>query len=222
MENSLRLYRSKRQEPEFLRIQQRQRTVSSLTIPFWKKGDLAFSAQRIITSEHCKVHTRPKHSFPTYLTMLPLNIPIVIFSLFFGSTAHLSHGSRAMAMQVNTDVSQPFSWAGSSGDLKINLWLVHDRDSVYARGSYTVAPSKRVGCGGETLADKGLVTMRAKGSFTSFSGKLLFDSGWTPPFRASRTSSTTMSGSISSVDRGPCRLTLHRVIPPVRRGPPRP
>jgi hypothetical protein len=151
--------------------------------------------------------------------MLLLNLAIVTFTLFFGSST--PRENHAFVVQVNTDTSQPYSWAGSSGDLSINLWLVQDRDSVYARGSYHVAPSKNVGCGGETLADKGLVTMRAKGNFNSFSGKLLFDSGWTPPFSARRTGPTTMSGSIRSVDRGPCRVMLHRVIP-ARRGPAKP
>lgn len=151
--------------------------------------------------------------------MLPLNIAIVSFTLFFAAAT--SPATHAFPVQLGTDIQQPYSWSGSTGDLTVNLWLVADRDSVYARGSYTVAASKKVGCGGETLPPKGLVTMRAKGSFAAFTGKLLFDSGWTPPFTARKTSATTMTGSIRSVDRGPCRMALHRVTP-VRRGPPRP
>jgi hypothetical protein len=147
--------------------------------------------------------------------MYGLKLAVATIALLLGGS--ISQPAHTFAVQVNTDASQPFSWAGSSGDLNINLWLVRDRDSVYARGSYTVAPTKKIACGGETLAEKGLVTMRAKGNFEAFAGKLLFDSGWTPPFSARKTSATTMAGSIRSVDRAPCRIALHKVIPVPRR-----
>lgn len=149
--------------------------------------------------------------------MNALDLAIVTSTLLFSSP---NRAPDAFATAVPKDSQQFYVWSGSTGDLTVKLWLVQNGDSVYARGSYQVAATKKVGCGGETLPDKGLVTMRAGGSLSHFAGKLLFDSGWTPPFRASRTSPTSMSGRISSVDRGPCRLTLHR-IPTTRRGPPR-
>jgi hypothetical protein len=151
--------------------------------------------------------------------MYGLKLTIAALALLLGGS--IAQPRDNFAAQVNTDTSQPFSWSGSTGDLSVNLWLVRDQDSVYARGTYTVAPRKRVGCGGETLPANGRVTMRAKGNFEAFTGKLLFDSGWTPPFSARKTSATTMSGSIRSVDRGPCRIALHKVIPPpIRRRAP--
>ncbi len=144
-----------------------------------------------------------------------LNLAIVTFTLLFGP-AH----PQSFSPVTQQDVQQPFAWSGSARDLTIELWLIQNGDSVFARGAYHVASTKKVGCGGETLPAKGLVTMRAKGSFASFAGRLLFDSGWTPPFRAARTGPTSMNGSISSVDRGPCKMTLHRVTTNLR-GPPR-
>jgi hypothetical protein len=147
--------------------------------------------------------------------MYALKIAVVSLTLFLASRSQQT--SSAFAVQGH-DIQQPYSWGGSSGDLSVNLWLVRDRDSVYARGTYEVAPTKKVGCGGESLPAKGRVTMRAKGNFEAFTGKLLFDTGWTPPFSAKKTSATTMAGSIRSVDRGPCKLPLHRVAP-VWHGP---
>ncbi len=147
--------------------------------------------------------------------MFVLKIAVAAIGFFFGSAAPQS--AHAFTAQQH-DIQQPFSWGGSSEDLTVNLWLVRDRDSVFARGTYEVAPTKRVGCGGESLFPKGRVTMRAKGNFEAFTGKLLFDTGWTPPFSAKKTSETTMAGSIRSVDRGPCKLALHRVAP-VWHGP---
>jgi hypothetical protein len=145
-----------------------------------------------------------------------LNIAIVTLTFFFGSTP--PRQNNAFAVQA-PDVQQPYSWGGASGDLSVNLWLVRDRDSVYARGTYDVASTKKVGCGGQSLFPKGRVTMRAKGNFEAFTGKLLFDTGWTPPFSAKKTSATTMTGTIRSINHAAsCKLPLHRVAP-VWKGP---
>jgi hypothetical protein len=85
-------------------------------------------------------------------------------------------------------------------------------DSVYARGTYRVGPKKRVGCGGETLSSRGYMTMRAKGSLASFRGKLLFDSGWTPPVVGKKLPSGAVQLNIRSVDKGPCVLTVEKWV----------
>jgi hypothetical protein len=115
--------------------------------------------------------------------MTLFNLAILTLTVFFNSSP--APRNYAFAYQAH-DVQQPYSWGGSSGDLSVNLWLVRDRDSVYARGTYEVAPTKKVGCGGESLPAKGRVTMRAKGNFEAFTGRLLFDTGWTPPFSAKK------------------------------------
>lgn len=100
------------------------------------------------------------------------------------------------------------TWTGKTGDLTVIMSFEQGADSVFARGSYEVAPGKRVGCGGETLAPKGLFTMRAKGTTRSFRGRFLFDAGWSPPVNGTRSSSESLKISIHSVDRGVCPLIL--------------
>jgi hypothetical protein len=52
--------------------------------------------------------------------------------------------------------------------------------------------------------------MRAKGSLASFRGKLLFDSGWTPPVSAKQDAKGAVKVSIHSVDKGSCVMTLEK------------
>src|SRR5665647_2069275 len=104
-----------------------------------------------------------------------LKIAITVFTLAFGASS-----ARSVPSFTPVAATAPPSnaWKGSSGDLSVELMFEQAADSIYARGTYRVAPTKRVGCGGETLFDSGHFTMRAYGTERSFRGKLLFDSGW--------------------------------------------
>lgn len=137
-----------------------------------------------------------------------LKIAITFFALASG---HSNHPSAPSFTPVATIAAPSNAWKGSSEDLSVELLFEQATDSIYARGSYTVAPTKRIGCGGETLYASGRFTMRAAGTERAFQGKLLFDNGWTPPVTATRTSPNTIKVRIRSVDRGACVLTLHRV-----------
>jgi hypothetical protein len=137
-----------------------------------------------------------------------LKLTIVTTALAFGASSS-PMANRFISTQPKPVVSN--AWKGSSEDLSVDLRFEQAGDSLYARGVYNVAPRKRVGCGGETLYSTGRFTMRAYGTTKSFRGKLLFDTGWTPPVTATRTNPTTIRVKIRSVDKGTCLLTLHRV-----------
>ncbi len=147
--------------------------------------------------------------------MMLLKIAIAVTTLAFASQgpSPVITGTHPVARpaRASAHAKPSNAWKGSSEDLSVELLFEQGVDSIYARGTYTVAPTKRVGCGGETLYESGRFTMRAAGTERSFRGKLLFDSGWTPPVTASRTSANTIKVRIRSVDRGACVLTLHRV-----------
>ena len=136
-----------------------------------------------------------------------LKIAVAVFTLALGTfrapdSQQLGFGQTAPP--------RPTSWRGATGDLSVNLKFEQSRDSIYGRGTYKTGPKKRIGCGGETLPESGNFTMRAKGNLSSFRGKLLFDSGWTPPVSAKQKSSGAIKVSIGSIDKGPCIMTLEK------------
>lgn len=135
---------------------------------------------------------------------------ILIFAAM-GLSLALGAPFRASILEpgfARTAASKPVSWRGSTGDLFVNVRFEQARDSIYGRGTYKVGPRKRVGCGGETLSRSGSFAIRAEGNLAAFQGKLLFDSGWTPPFSARQTTRGAIRVSIASVDRGACIMTL--------------
>lgn len=145
--------------------------------------------------------------------LLKIAIAVTTLSLVSQGPSPAITGTHPVvrAPHSSTSAKPSNAWKGSSGDLSVELLFEQGVDSIYARGTYTVAPTKRVGCGGETLYASGHFTMRAAGTERSFRGRLLFDTGWTPPVTASRTSANTIKAKIHSVDRGVCVLNLHRV-----------
>lgn len=138
--------------------------------------------------------------------MLFLKIAVTILSL----TSLTTHTTQFRQMGFGQGAPKPTSWRGSTGDLSVDIHFEQFRDSIYARGTYKVGPKKRVGCGGETLYPSGHLTMRAKGTLASFSGKFLFDSGWTPPVSAKQDAKGAVKVSIRSVDKGPCVMILEK------------
>lgn len=90
------------------------------------------------------------------------------------------------------------------------LELQWSQDSVRGIGTYAVVAST-LGCGGSTLSGTGTVTFTAaRTAQTSISGFMEFDNGWTPPYRGTLMDSSRIEGAFSSIDAGPCPLTLYR------------
>lgn len=119
------------------------------------------------------------------------------------------HATVPANLSTGVPAVKTFNWAGRSGDLSVILTFEQGNDSIYARGAYEVAATKRVGCGGAALPSSGLFTMRARGTRRSFKGRFLFDSGWSPSVSAARTASGDIKVSIRSVNRGACPMILH-------------
>src|ERR1019366_5657979 len=98
-----------------------------------------------------------------------LKIAMAVFSLALGN----SHSPSLAFNVVSQNHPVASSWVGSAGGLTLDISFEQGVDSIYARGTYKVATSKHVGCGGESLASNGFVTMRAHGTRNSFQGHLL-------------------------------------------------
>ena len=130
--------------------------------------------------------------------------------LAVASMAFINSGTLAAGFSRTLANAPRENWGGKSGDLSVVLTFEQGSDSLFARGAYQVANTKKVGCGGETLAPSGFFTMRAKGTRQSFRGRFLFDAGWTPPVSGSRMTNGNIKVSIRSVDRGVCSLILRR------------
>ncbi|HUQ48416.1 MAG TPA: hypothetical protein VM053_09260 [Gemmatimonadaceae bacterium] len=138
-----------------------------------------------------------------------LNIAVTVLTLAFGASG--PEAFQRPAAGRSAPLRAP-SWRGATGDLSVDLMFEQFRDSIYARGTYKTEGKKRIGCGGQTLARNGNLTMRAKGNIASFRGKFLFDSGWMPPVSAKQTSTGTVKVNIGAVDKPRCVLTLEKWI----------
>lgn len=136
-----------------------------------------------------------------------LKIAVTALSLAFGTSGVPAFQQPGRGQAA---APRPIFWRGTTGDLFVDLRFEQFRDSIYGRGTYITGAKKRIGCGGETLAQKGNFTMRAKGTLASFRGKFLFDSGWMPPVSAKQTPSGAVRVSIGSIDKRPCVMTLEK------------
>lgn len=138
---------------------------------------------------------------------------VVVTSTFF-------HAARPAAYTQAPVSTRAPNWGGKSNGLSVILTFEQGADSIYGRGAYEVTGTNRIGCGGESLPQKGLFTMRAKGTKKSFKGRFLFDTGWSPPVTAVRNGNGDIKVSIRSVDKGVCPLTLRPTTaanPAIRR-----
>lgn len=105
-------------------------------------------------------------------------------------------------------------WSTHGLTIGLVLDLEWSRDSVRGTGNYTVITST-LGCGGATLTGSGTVTLAAaRTSETSISGAMVFDNGWTPPYHGTLVDSSRIDGAFSSIDAGPCPLTLYHGLVP--------
>ena len=105
-------------------------------------------------------------------------------------------------------------WSTHVFGVGLVLNLQWSSDSVRGTGTYTVIAST-LGCGGATLSGTGTVTLAAaRTAQTSISGVMKFDNGWTPPYGGTLMDSSRIEGAFSSIDAGPCPLTLYHGLVP--------
>jgi hypothetical protein len=100
------------------------------------------------------------------------------------------------------------TWTASSHGVDLTLTLAWSADSVLGSGTYTSSDSNSLGCGGGTLRGTGAVKLVAHRAHDQFQGVMSFDNGWVPPYAAVLVDASTLGGAFSSVDAGPCPLTL--------------
>jgi hypothetical protein len=103
------------------------------------------------------------------------------------------------------------TWTASSHGVDLTLTLAWSTDSVSGTGTYTASASNSLGCGGGTLRGTGAVRLNAHRAHDQFQGLMTFDNGWVPPYAAVIVDASTLGGAFSSIDAGPCPLSLtHR------------
>jgi hypothetical protein len=102
------------------------------------------------------------------------------------------------------------SWHGSNDGLTVDLTVVQAGDSVTGTGSYSIAPTSSIGCGGESLSGTGAVTLRGNLSGAELTGRMSFAGSWTPPYLGTVLVRDSINGHFMSIDRGGCPLILVR------------
>jgi hypothetical protein len=103
------------------------------------------------------------------------------------------------------------TWTSSTHGVDLNFTLAWTTDSVSGTGTYSASQSNSLGCGGVTLRGTGAVKLSAHRTHDQFQGVMTFDNGWVPPFAAVLVDASTLGGAFSSIDAGPCPLSLtHR------------
>jgi len=111
---------------------------------------------------------------------------------------------------VNSPLDGPWSSHGLS--VGVVLTMTWSPDSIHATGTYNVL-NGGLGCGGGTLHGNGNVTFKAARSGNDILGVMVFDNGWTPPYRATLTGST-LDGAFLSIDAGQCPFALFQGLVP--------
>lgn len=101
-------------------------------------------------------------------------------------------------------------WQGDSPGLHLALTVVQTAGSVTGDGTYEVRDPAQIGCGGETIPQKGPVSFTGLLAADTLSGRLHFSGDWSPPYRASLAGADSIKGNLMSVDRGGCSLVLTR------------
>jgi hypothetical protein len=103
-------------------------------------------------------------------------------------------------------------WSGSSHGVTVTFSLHWTADSVLGSGTWSVAGTNTLGCGGGTLAGNGTVTFAANRTAggDQIAGSTQFSNGWGPPFLGVLTDVNTLGAHWMSIDAGPCPITLVR------------
>jgi len=101
-------------------------------------------------------------------------------------------------------------WTGSSHGVTVTFSLHWTADSVLGSGTWSVAGTNTLGCGGGTLAGNGTVTFAAHRTGDQIAGSTQFSNGWGPPFLGVLTDVNTLGAHWMSIDAGPCPITLVR------------
>ena len=102
------------------------------------------------------------------------------------------------------------NWSASNSGLAIDMRIDQHADSLTGSGTYTLAESATIGCGGETIPASGPVTLSGKLNGSSFEGRMSFAGMWTPPYLGTFIAPDSLNGHFMSVDRGGCPLILLR------------
>lgn len=100
------------------------------------------------------------------------------------------------------------TWTASSHGVDLRLALAWSADSVLGSGTYTASDINSLACGGGTLRGTGAVRLVARRTHDQFQGVMSFDNGWVPGYAAVLVDASTLGGWFSSIDAGPCPLTL--------------
>jgi hypothetical protein len=119
-------------------------------------------------------------------------------------------GCNASTRRVPASGDLTGAWRGSAAGVTVVLSLVQSGDSVKGSGTYTVAASNTLGCGGGTLPVSGTLTMIGRVQGSSFDGGMKFDVNWDPPYSGTVSGAATLDGHFMSVDAGPCPFALVR------------
>lgn len=121
-------------------------------------------------------------------------------------------GSDKSAAPLTSDLDGP--WSAHQLGVGLVLNLTWSADSVHGTGTYD-AVDNTLGCGGGTLSDAGTLTFAAaRRSDGGITGAMKFDNGWTPPYSGTLVGNSQIDGAFSSIDAGPCPLTLFRGLVP--------
>jgi hypothetical protein len=103
------------------------------------------------------------------------------------------------------------TWTSSTYGVDLTFTLTWTTDSVSGTGTYSASQSNSLGCGGGTLRGTGPVKLTAHRNHDQFQGVMTFDNGWVPSYAAVLVDASTLGGAFSSIDAGPCPLSLtHR------------